>query len=639
MNNYQEYIHISKYARWIEEQKRRETWDETVTRYINYFKERFPDIKDISLNSDGSIASPGDVGDNLYTVLYDAITIQNVMPSMRALMTAGKALERDNVSGYNCAALAIDHPRAFDEMMYILLCGTGVGFSVERQFINKLPEIAEEFYETESVVTVADSKLGWAKAFKELLSLLWVGQVPRWDVSKVRPKGARLKTFGGTASGPEPLERLFRFAVSTFKGAKGRKLTSLECHDLCCMVGDVVVVGGVRRSACISLSNLTDDRMRRAKFGEWYTSAPYRRLANNSTAYTEPPDFESYLKEMVGLYRGKSGERGIINRVAFKKKAEQIGRDPEHEFLVNPCGEIILRPNQFCNLTEVVVRPSDTLESLVKKVRLAVILGTMQATLTNFRYLRPIWQQNTEEERLLGVSLTGIQDHKIMRDPYNGKLVEWLGHLRNIAWETNNEWAKLLGITPATAITCVKPSGTVSQLVDSSSGIHPRYSRFYIRRVTENKGTPMAEFLKAQGIPYKETDTAYLFEFPIASPKGSKTNEDVDAEYQLDLWSIYQGHWCDHNPSQTIYYTDDDFTYIMDWCWRNFNRIGGLSFFPKADHIYEAAPYEPITEEQYKELSSKLVEIKWDGLAQYETTDTTTGTQEYACVGEKGCEL
>lgn len=857
LSSYQEYIHKSRYARWLDKEKRRETWEETVDRYIKFFYDKIPNSKDA-------------------LELREAILSLNVMPSMRCLMTAGEALERDHIAGYNCSYLPVDHPRAFDEAMYILMCGTGVGFSVERQFISKLPDIAEEFYETETVIQVRDSKMGWACALRELISLLYSGRVPRWDISRVRPAGARLKTFGGRASGPEPLERLFRNTVTAFKKAAGRKLNSIECHDLMCWIADTVVVGGVRRSACISLSNLTDDRMRRAKYGEWYETQPQRRLANNSVAYTERPDFESYLSEWVNLYKSKSGERGIVNRVALKKKCDSIGRDSNYEFGVNPCfhgdtlidtvegrrkisditestyvysmdstgslcikkasasfvtkiapvievkftngsikvtedhkiytlnrgwveaaklkegdklnpltrqrrgaaycgvklgsedkssirmehrlvwesvngciepecdvhhidgdtynnsinnlemihhsthssltryscdnnhqvkdnvtgrftltekskkqikplpehlksnlhqycvvveitqvssqskvyditvedthclvangivahncGEIILRPNQFCNLTEVVVRPEDSLDVLKNKVRLATILGTLQATLTNFRYLRKVWQDNTEEERLLGVSLTGIMDHYVMCG-YDGILIDWLKELKQVAKETNIVWAKKLGISPATAITCVKPSGTVSQLVNSSSGMHTRQFKYYIRRVQNDIKDPLTKVLITQGVPYTQDSSVYYFNFPMKSPDSALTAKDISALEQLELWKKYQEHWCDHNPSQSIYYEDNDFMGVGQWVWDNFDTIGGLSFFQLSNNVYDNSPYVEITKEEYERLVKEFPkEIDFDKLSEYEKEDNTTGMQEFSCSGGQ-CEL
>ena len=633
MDDYQHYIHTSRYARWLEKEKRRETWNETVGRYINFFGDRFDSISD---------------GD--WDTLRNSILTLQVMPSMRCLMTAGKALERDNVAGYNCAYRAIDDIRACDEIMYILLCGTGVGFSVERKCINELPIIAEEFYETDTTIVVADSKIGWASSYRELISLLYGGKIPKWDVSKIRPAGSRLKTFGGRASGPEPLIELFEFTVSIFKEASGRRLTSLECHDLVCKIADIVVVGGVRRSALISLSNLTDERLRGAKSGAWWNDNPQRALANNSVCYTELPDIGIFLKEWESLYASKSGERGIFNREASRRVAERNGRrDPDHDFGTNPCSEIILRSKQFCNLTEVVVRPEDTLDGLKEKVRLATILGTLQSSLTGFRYLSSKWKKNTEEEALLGVSLTGIMDHKILSgtnidaefdDPNN--LRTWLGLLKEVAIETNKEWAERLGINPSTAITCVKPSGTVSQLVDSSSGIHPRYSPWYIRTVRTDKKDPLYDFLKDCGVPVedavgKEGSTA-IFSFPMKAPEGSIFRDDTTALEQLELWKVYAADWCEHKPSITVYVREHEWLDVGAWVYRNFDICSGISFLPHTDHIYKQAPYQEITEEEYNELVKDFPEIIWEDFDTYESEDNTTSAQELACTAG-GCDL
>jgi ribonucleoside-diphosphate reductase alpha chain len=568
-------------------------------------------------------------------------------------MTAGDALDRDNVAGFNCSYLAIDNVRSFDELMYILLCGTGVGFSVERQYIANLPTVSEDFHDSDTTIVVADSKIGWAKAFRELVGLLYQGQIPKWDVSRVRAAGARLKTFGGRASGPEPLVDLFRFTIKTFQGAKGRKLNSLECHDLVCKIADIVVVGGVRRSALISLSNLTDDRMRHAKMGQWWEDNPQRALANNSICYTEKPDVRAFLQEWTALYESKSGERGIYNRVASQKIAERNGRrDKSYDFGTNPCSEIILRNKQFCNLTEVVVRPEDTLDTLKEKVRIAAILGTLQATLTNFRYLSKEWKKNTEEEALLGVSLTGIMDHKTLSGFTRGfeedgspitTLQDWLSELKETAIETNREWAAQLGINPSTAITCVKPSGTVSQLVDSASGIHPRYAAHYIRTVRTDKKDPIYHFLKDKGVPVedaigKENSTA-VFSFPMKAPTGGVMRDDMTALEQLELWKIYAEHWCEHKPSITVYVREEEWLDVGAWVWKHFDLLSGVSFLPHTDHIYKQAPYQEITEEEYERaLAAMPKEIDWSLLSEYETTDMTTGSQELACVAGS-CEI
>ena len=622
MDSYQEYIHKSRYARYLPDLKRRETWGETVNRYLNFWVDRGVKLTDVEK-----------------VTLFDTIFSMEVMPSMRALMTAGEALDRDNVAGFNCSYITIDSPRAFDEMMYILMCGTGVGFSVERQYISNLPTVAEDFHETETVIHIADSKIGWAKSYRELVSLLYSGQLPRWDASRVRPSGSPLKTFGGRASGPEPLIDLFNFTVGIFRGAAGRKLTSLECHDLCCKIAQIVVVGGVRRSALISLSNLTDDRIRRAKHGQWWVDEPQRALSNNSACYTEKPDFEAFLNEWSSLYESRSGERGIFSRVASQKQAARNGRrDSEYDFGTNPCSEIILRPNQFCNLSEVVVRPNDTIEDLKRKVRNATILGTLQATLTDFRYLRRIWEKNTAEEALLGVSLTGILDNPLMtlKNKNLPTVLEWL---REEAIKTNKEWSKKLNIEQSTAITCVKPSGTVSQLVNSASGIHGRYAPHYIRRVRADSRDPLCMVLDKAGVP-SETDvtspTTKVFSFPQQAPKKAVFASEQTGMEQLELWKIYQEHWCEHKPSITVYYRDNEFLAIGDWIYNNFDDVSGISFLPYSDHTYEQAPYEQITKEEYdKQMKDFPTEFNWNI---EEETDTTEGSQTLGCVGNS-CEL
>ena len=621
MDVYQSYIHKSRYARYIPEKQRRETWDETVDRYISYFKNR------------------GSLDDKTGEELREAITNLEVMPSMRALMTAGEALDRDNVAGFNCSYLPIDHPKAFDEMMYILMCGTGCGFSVERQYISKLPEVSEDFHATETIIHVADSKIGWAKAYRELITMLYSGQVPEWDLSRVRPAGTVLKTFGGRASGAEPLEDLFKFTVEVFRTAAGRKLSSIECHDICCKIAQIVIVGGVRRSALISLSNLTDDRVRRAKTGQWWLDNPQRGLANNSACYTEKPDFEAFLNEWSSLYESRSGERGFFSRVASQKQAAKNGRrDPEHDFGTNPCSEIILRPNQFCNLSEVVVRSDDTVATLKRKVRLASILGTLQATLTDFRYLRKKWQQNTEEEALLGVSMTGIQDCKLTNGAKNG-LPQLLEDLKNEAVITNKTWARKLGIKQSAAITCVKPSGTVSQLVDSASGIHGRFSPYYIRRVRADLNDPLCSVLRDAGIDSEidnRSPSTLVFSFPQKAPKGAVMSASQTGMEQLELWDVYQKHWCEHKPSVTVYYRDSEFLDIGSWLYNNFDSCSGVSFLPFSEHSYEQAPYEEISREQYTEMKKKMPKsISWDIT---EHSDTTEGAQTLACTGG-ACEI
>ena len=624
MNQYQEFIHKSRYARWLPEEGRRERWDETVNRYVDFWKGR------------------GQINEKTALQLFNAIHNLEVMPSMRCMMTAGEALDKDNVAGFNCSYLHIDSPRSFDELMYVLMCGTGVGFSVERNFITKLPVIAESFHETDSTIVVADSKIGWASAFRELIAMLYAGKIPKWDMHKVRPSGARLKTFGGRASGAEPLEDLFNFCVGIFQKASGRKLTSIECHDVVCKIADIVVVGGVRRSALISLSNLSDPRMAKAKSGQWWMDEGQRRLANNSVAYTEKPDFESFLTEMHTMYDSKAGERGIFSRVAAQKIAAKNGRrDPEQDFGTNPCSEIILRSNQFCNLSEVVIRADDDLVSLKKKVEVASIIGTLQATLTDFRYLRNVWKKNTEEEALLGVSLTGICDHYLLGKD-SPDLDKWLEEMKDVAVKTNKEWADKLGINQSAAITCVKPSGTVSQLVDSASGIHPRFSEHYIRRVRSDKKDPLAQYMTAAGFPVEDdvmSKSSLVFGFPIKSPDSSTTVKQVGAMEQLRVWKKYQDHWCEHKPSITVYYTDSEFLQIAQWIWDNFDSVSGISLLPVSDHVYQQAPYEDITAEKYEELLAAMpVDVKWEDLEHFEKEDNTTGSQELACVGG-ACEI
>jgi len=625
MDQYQSFIHKSRYARWLEDEGRRETWEETCHRYVDFFKERE------QLDSESG------------EEIYNAIHAMEVMPSMRCMMTAGEALKRDNVAGFNCSYLHIDHPRAFDELMYVLMCGTGVGFSVERNFINKLPEVAETFHKTSSTIVVSDSKLGWASAFRELIAMLYAGKLPEWDMSRVRPAGARLKTFGGRASGPEPLVDLFQFCTGVFQKAAGRKLTSIECHDVVCKIADIVVVGGVRRSALISLSNLSDQRMSKAKSGQWWVDQGQRRLANNSVAYTEKPDFEAYLNEMKNLYESKAGERGLFSRVAAQKIAARNGRrDATHDFGTNPCSEIILRSNEFCNLSEVVVRAEDTLETLLEKVRKATIIGTLQSSLTDFRYLRVRWKRNTEEEALLGVSLTGIMDHAVLGDPNNTELAGWLEEMRDVSIATNKEWAERIGVNQSVAITCVKPSGTVSQLVDSASGIHPRFSKHYIRRVRSDKKDPLALYMEQAGFPVENdvmSPSSVVFSFPVKAPESSTCVKEVGAMEQLALWKAYQNHWCEHKPSVTVYYTDSEYLQVAQWIWDNFDLCSGISLLPTSDHVYQQAPYEDITAEKYEELLAAMPqEVKWEDLAQFEKEDNTTGSQELACVGG-GCDI
>lgn len=620
MSQYSQYIAKSRYARWIPAENRREDWSETVHRYINFFAPRIPEQDRATTANE----------------IEQAILSLEVMPSMRALMTAGPALEKDNVAGFNCSYVTIDDPRAFDEAMYISMCGTGVGFSVERQYTNQLPTVAENFYSCDTVVKVRDSKIGWANAFRQLIALLYGGSIPKWDLSALRPAGAILKTFGGRSSGPEPLDRLFKFSVRLFQGAAGRRLTSLECHDLMCMIADIVVSGGVRRSAMISLSNLSDDRMRNAKNGQWWIENDQRRLANNTAVYTEKPEIGVFMKEWLTLYESRSGERGIFNREGAKKHAAKTGRRKTEniEYGTNPCGEILLRPRGFCNLSEVVIRSHDTKKTLKEKIRKAVIIGTLQSTLTDFRYLRKEWQKNAEEERLLGVSLTGIMDNKLTST--NGpELEKLLDDLREYSIEVNKEWAEKLGINPATAITCVKPSGTVSQLVDSSSGIHSRYAKYIERAVREDGKNPVGIFLKQAGVKNEPDVTkpndVDVFYFPLKSPEASVCRNDLTAIQQLEIYLTYKIHWTEHNPSCTIYVRESEWLEVASWVYKHFDSIGGVSFLPHTDHIYKQAPYTEITEEEYNSLVQKIPNIDWSLLQNIELEDRTTAMKELAC--------
>ena len=629
--DYQSFIHKSRYARWLDKEGRRETWGETVSRYMEH------------------IVTPNAGNSSYIREIEQAILSLDVMPSMRALMTAGPAMTRDNTAGYNCSYLPVDDMKAFDEAMFILLCGTGVGFSVELQSVNKLPDIPE-LSDSDIVIVVKDSKEGWAKSLRTLISLLYAGEIPKWDVSLVRPAGAKLKTFGGRASGPAPLVELFDFVIKTFKDAQpnvlfaqSRKLSSLECHDIMCKIGEVVVVGGVRRSAMISLSNLSDDRMRHAKSGAWWENDKQRALANNSVAYTEKPDSLSFLREWTALVESGSGERGIFNRQASKVQAAKNGRrDANHEFGTNPCSEIILRKNQFCNLTEVVVRATDTIGDLEKKVRMATILGTIQSTYTKFPYLRKIWQKNTEEERLLGVSMTGIMDNPLMTTK-NAGLEKTLEHLKSIAVLTNAEWAERLGIPVSTAISCVKPSGTVSQLVNSSSGIHARHSPYYIRTVRGDNKDPLTQFMKDQKIPNEpdvmKSDQTTVFSFPMKSPPNAVVTADMTAIEQLEMWLAYQRAWCEHKPSVTINVKNDEWFEVGAFVYKHFDEMSGVSFLPFNEHTYQQAPYQDCSKTDYETLLACMPDkINWEELSDYEKEDNTAGSQTLACSGDS-CEI
>ena len=642
---YQSFIHLSRYSRWLPNENRRETWHETVKRYFDFFEEHLLEQHNYKVSKKER------------EELEEAVSNLEIMPSMRALMTAGEALKRDNVAGYNCSFASSGRVRAFDEILYILMCGTGEGFSVERDFLNKLPTIAEEFEASDTTIVVQDSKMGWAKAYKELTSLLIGGQIPKWDVSKVRPAGARLKTFGGRASGPQPLDDLFTFTVEAYQRAAGRKLTSIECHDIICKIAEIVVVGGVRRSALISLSSLTDERMRDAKHGQWWVSDAQRALSNNSVAYKEKPEIGTFMEEWLALYKSKSGERGIFNRDAAKKQTERANefrssladeyrtfrhREVDHEFGTNPCSEIILRDKEFCNLTEIVVRGNDTKESLARKVRLATILGTWQSTLTNFKYLSSEWERNCKEERLLGVSMTGIMDCELTNGK-KGNLEKLLTELKTQAIVQNKTTAKSIGINESVAITCVKPSGTVSQLVDAASGIHARHNPYYIRTVRADVKDPLCIFMKEKGFPCEpdvmKPEHTMVFSFPMKTPKKAVFRTDMTAMEQLNLWLTYQRFWCEHKPSVTISVKENEWMEVGAWVWEHFDEVSGVSFLPFSDHTYKQAPYQDCTEEEYKELLKALPkDVDWAELGDYEKEDNTAGTQTFACSGNS-CEV
>jgi len=625
MNNqlptaYQQFIHKSRYARWLDSENRRENWDETVERYLDFMKEQ----------------TEGKISDGIFNEIREGILSLQVMPSMRAMMTAGTALSRDNVAGYNCSYIPVDSPRSFDECMYILMCGTGVGFSVERENVEKLPTISDNFHDTDTVIKVGDSKPGWAKSLRELIALLYAGQVPSWDMSAVRAAGERLKVMGGRASGPQPLTELFEFTVDTFKKARGRKLFPIECHDLMCKIGEIVVVGGVRRSALISLSNLNDDQMAHAKSGMWWENEGQRALANNSVAYKTKPEMGTFMREWLALYESKSGERGMFNREAADKHVARNGRrETGYMWGTNPCSEIILRPYQFCNLSECVVRESDSLDSLKAKVRLATILGTLQSTLIDFKYLRKVWKDNTEEERLLGVSLTGIMDHPVLSKNTDSKL--WLQQMRQVAVDTNKKFANMLGIPVSSAITCVKPSGTVSQLVDAASGIHARHNDYFIRTVRGDNKDPLTQFLVDSGVPAErdvmKPESTTVFSFPMKSPEGAVTRTQTTAIEQLELWKTYALHWCEHKPSVTISVKEDEWMAVGSWVYENFDVASGVSFLPHSDHTYQQAPYQDIEPDEYLEWKQRfeVVNIDWQKLSEFEKEDNTSGSRELAC--------
>ena len=640
---YQQFIHLSRYARWDYDKKRRETWGETVDRYFNFFQKHLKEKCEYNLENGQRVE------------LEEAVRDLKVMPSMRCLMTAGPALEKENIAGYNCSYIQVDSQRSFDEILYVLMNGTGVGFSVEEKHTSQLPAIPDELYETETTIVVADSKLGWAKAFKELISLLYGGKIPKWDVSRVRAAGEPLKTFGGRASGPAPLVDLFTFTVDSFKSAAGRKLHPIEAHDIVCKTAEIVVVGGVRRSALISLSDLNDREMRFGKHGEWAKFNIQRSLANNSVNYKEKPDVGTFMREWLSLYDSKSGERGIYSSMSAQRHTEKLNTQRKNEdgtyiqrrvaredFGTNPCSEIILRSREFCNLSECVVRREDTSESLKEKVRIATILGTFQSTLTEYKYISREWKRNCDEERLLGVSLTGIMDNPLTNGSKKG-LENLLEDLKDVAYETNKKWADMLGINSAAAITCVKPSGTVSQLVDSASGIHARHNPYYIRTVRADNKDPLCQMMKERGFPNEPDITkpnhTTVFSFPMKSPKGAVCRNEMTAWKQLSLWHTYAKHWCEHKPSVTVSVKEDEWVNTAAWVYDNFDDISGISFLPFSDHTYRQAPYQDCTEKEYNELSKQIPkEANWEELTKYESKDYTVASQEMACVGNS-CEI
>jgi ribonucleoside-diphosphate reductase alpha chain len=630
MTAYNTFIGKSRYARYLDELGRREHWNETVARYFDFMEKHLATKQNYTLTPE------------LRNELQTAVINLEVMPSMRAVMTAGSALERQNVAAFNCSYLPIDDPKAFDEAMYILLCGTGVGFSVEQKYVSQLPEVPDQLFDSKTSIMVSDSKEGWAKSLRQLLALLYSGEIPRFDVSKVRPAGARLKTFGGRASGPKPLEDLYLFCISKFKGAVGRRLSSLECHDILCKIGEVVVVGGVRRSAMISLSDLSDDKMAHAKAGNWWDGQGQRALANNSATYTETPGIGQFMREWSSIYESHSGERGIFNREASQKQALKNGRrDSEQDFGTNPCSEIILRPYQFCNLSSCIVRSEDSIEVLTNKIRLATILGTFQASLTNFPYLRKIWQKNTEEEALLGVSMTGILDNPLLNNPNDALLPERLEKLRGIAIDTNAEFAAAIGINQSVAVTAVKPEGTVSQLCSTASGIHPQHSQYYIRRVRADNKDPLTQFMIESGFVAEpcvmKPDSTTIFSFPVAVAEGALLREQLSAIDHLRLWLLFQRHYCEHKPSVTISVKENEWMDVGAWVFKHFDEVTGVSFLPMDGGTYRQAPYEECSKEEYEALKAIVPEsVNWDQFLEFD--DNVEGAQMLACTAGS-CEI
>lgn len=630
MTPYNTFIAKSRYSRYLDDKGRREHWNETVARYFDFMEKHLAEKQNYTLTKE------------LRSELEQAVVALDVVPSMRAIMTAGPALERQNVAAFNCSYLPIDDPKAFDEAMYILLCGTGVGFSVEQQYVKKLPEVPEQLFDSKTTIVVSDSKEGWAKSLRQLLALLYSGEIPKFDVSRVRPAGARLKTFGGRASGPGPLEELYKFCVLKFKGAAGRRLTSLECHDILCKIGEVVVVGGVRRSAMISLSDLSDDKMAHAKAGSWWDGQAQRALANNSATYTETPSIGQFMREWSSIYESHSGERGIFNREASQKQAAKNGRrDATYEFGTNPCSEIILRPYQFCNLSSCIIRSDDNIDSIANKIRLATILGTFQASLTDFPYLRKIWQKNTEEEALLGVSMTGICDNVLLNNPDDVDLPARLEALRDLAVDTNAFYASAIGINQSVAVTAVKPEGTVSQLCSTASGIHPQHSKYYIRRVRADNKDPLTQFMIQAGFVAEpcvmKPDSTTVFSFPVAVADGALLREDLSAIQHLKLWLIFQRHYCEHKPSVTISVKENEWMDVGAWTFKHFDEVTGVSFLPMDGGTYKQAPYEETDEQTYNQLKMLVPEtVDWENFKEYD--DNVEGAQMLSCTAG-GCSI
>lgn len=622
-----EFIYYRTYSRWIEREGRRETWVETVDRYMNFMKEN--------------------LGDKLtaeeYNELREGILWQEAMPSMRLMWSAGSAAARCHATAYNCSYIAPSKLEDFSEIMYLSMSGTGVGFSVESQTIGQLPIIKKQSGKVLPTYVIEDSKEGWADALKTGLKTWYNGKDIKFDYSGLRPAGARLKTMGGRSSGPEPLRSLLDFARAKIFSRQGKRLSNIDAHDIICKTGEVVVMGGVRRSALISLSDLDDMEMRNAKTGQFYLTEPQRQMANNSAAYNEKPTSTQFIEEWLALAKSGAGERGIFNRGSLKQQLPRRRWDKFEEDWassgVNPCGEINLKSKEFCNLTEVVARAEDIEESLIRKIRLATILGTYQSTLTDFKYLSKEWKKNCEEERLLGVSVTGQWDCPALRNE------KTFSKLREAAIEVNKEYAKRFGINQSAAITCVKPSGTVSQLVDAASGMHPRHSGYYIRRVRISATDSLFQMLKEQKFPYHpevgqtiDSASTYVLEFPVKAPSNSKFRNDMDAIEQLEYWKMVKENFTEHNPSVTISVGDNEWIVAANWLYENWDILGGLSFLPREDHVYKLAPYEEIDEERYSELAAKLPEIDFSRIVIYEEDDETQGARELACASGV-CEI